>query len=95
MEYDFCTEDCPSHIPCPLEIGFISDYIFFFQPTSYVAHLIGHEGSGSLLSYLRANGWCNMLGAGPGEGAKGFGFFTVTVDLTKEGEGEGGGGEGE
>ena len=57
------------------------------QPSSYVAHLIGHEGAGSLLSYLRAKGWCNLLEAGPLNGAKGFMFFDVNVDLTEEGEG--------
>lgn len=58
----------------------------------YVAHLIGHEGKGSLLSLLRARGWCNDLLAGPSMGAKGFMFFIVTVDLTENGEGKVGGG---
>ncbi len=57
------------------------------QPSSYVAHLIGHEGTGSLLSYLKGRGWCNFLEAGPSHGAKGFMFFMVMVDLTEEGEG--------
>lgn len=52
-----------------------------------MAHLIGHEGSGSLLSYLKAKGWCNFLEAGPAGGAKGFMFFCVNVDLTEDGEG--------
>lgn len=54
-------------------------------PDNYLAHLIGHEGPGSLLSELRRRGWCNSLVGGPRHGAKGFGFFTVTVDLTLEG----------
>lgn len=54
-----------------------------------MAHLIGHEGGGSLLSHLRAKGWCNFLEAGPSLGAKGFMFFGISVDLTEEGEGEG------
>lgn len=62
-------------------------FVFHSQPSSYVAHLIGHEGQGSLLSYLRTRGWCNVLGAGPMGGAKGFMFFCVSVDLTEDGEG--------
>ena len=54
----------------------------------YVAHLIGHEGKGSLLSLLRDRGWCSTLNAGPSLGAKGFMFFMVNVDLTEDGEGE-------
>ncbi len=54
-----------------------------------MAHLIGHEGSGSLLSHLKARGWCNILEAGPASGAKGFMFFSVNVDMTEEGEGKG------
>uniref|UniRef100_A0A8D9BMR4 Insulin-degrading enzyme n=5 Tax=Cacopsylla melanoneura TaxID=428564 RepID=A0A8D9BMR4_9HEMI len=54
-------------------------------PDSYLAHLIGHEGPGSLLSELRKRSWCNSLVGGPRHGAKGFAFFTVTVDLTLDG----------
>jgi len=56
------------------------------DPTLYVAHLIGHEGPGSLLSYLKSKGWCNTLSAGPSAGAKGYMFFSVAMDLTEEGE---------
>ncbi|CAL7937409.1 unnamed protein product [Xylocopa violacea] len=54
-------------------------------PARYVAHLLGHEGEGSLLSSLKAKGWCNSLGAGKRLGARGFSFFVVFVDLTEEG----------
>lgn len=63
-------------------------WFYSTQPSSYVAHLIGHEGQGSLLSYLRTQGWCNFLGAGPVGGAKGFMFFSINVDLTADGEGD-------
>lgn len=64
-------------------------YLFdLLQPSMYLAHLIGHEGNGSLLSLLRTRGWCNELLAGPSEGANGFMFFIVNVDLTEDGEGE-------
>ncbi|XP_017891518.1 insulin-degrading enzyme isoform X2 [Ceratina calcarata] len=56
-------------------------------PARYIAHLLGHEGEGSLLSCLKAKGWCNSLGSGKrsGTSARGFSFFAVFVDLTEEG----------
>lgn len=33
-------------------------------PSRYVAHILGHEGKGSLLSYLIAEGLANSLSAG-------------------------------
>ena len=54
-------------------------------PGQYLAHLIGHEGKGSLLSELKARKWCNSLVAGEKSGAKGFRFFEVGVDLTVDG----------
>ena len=33
----------------------------------YIAHLVGHEGPGSLLSALKKRGWVNDLEAGIGE----------------------------
>ncbi len=61
--------------------------ILYMQPTYYVSHLIGHEGPGSLLSYLKARGWCRNLGAGQRGGAKGFSFFSISMDMTVAGEG--------
>ncbi|XP_063610244.1 insulin-degrading enzyme-like isoform X2 [Penaeus indicus] len=54
-------------------------------PGHYLGHLIGHEGPGSLLSYLKGCGWVNSLVGGQKSGAKGFAFFVVNVDLTEEG----------
>ncbi|XP_048003633.1 insulin-degrading enzyme isoform X2 [Leguminivora glycinivorella] len=54
-------------------------------PGHYLSHLLGHEGPGSLLSELKARGWCNSLVGGTRIGARGFGFFGVQVDLTEEG----------
>lgn len=47
--------------------------------------MIGHEGSGSILSHLKNKGWANAVSAGAGNGAMGFEFFKVNIDLTKEG----------
>ena len=54
-------------------------------PGSYLGHLLGHEGPGSLLSELKSRGWVNTLVGGQKSGSKGFGFFVVNVDLTEEG----------
>ena len=29
----------------------------YIKPDAYVAHLIGHEGKGSILSYIKKKGW--------------------------------------
>lgn len=60
-------------------------FIRSFQPVHYIAHLLGHEGPGSLLSTLKEKGWCNSLVSGKRSAARGFDFFTVYVDLTEEG----------
>ncbi|XP_065556618.1 insulin-degrading enzyme-like [Artemia franciscana] len=54
-------------------------------PTHYIGHLVAHEGTGSLLSFLKKKGWVNSLLAGLKSGGRGFSFFVVNVDLTEEG----------
>ncbi|GAA6001144.1 hypothetical protein JCM10207_007430 [Rhodosporidiobolus poonsookiae] len=51
----------------------------------FISHLVGHEGKGSVLSYLKEKGWANGMSTGAGNGAVGFEFFKVQVDLTQEG----------
>ncbi|KKA31035.1 hypothetical protein TD95_002969 [Thielaviopsis punctulata] len=34
------------------------------QPSRYVTHLVGHEGPGSLMAYLKGKGWVNTLSVG-------------------------------
>eukprot|EP00794_Sanderia_malayensis_P007262 gene7262-8072_t len=58
---------------------------FLSKPDHYVAHLIGHEGDGSLLSVLKKKGWINLLSAGSNKGGKGFMFFIVNMELTDDG----------
>ncbi|KAJ5536000.1 Peptidase M16 core [Penicillium frequentans] len=55
------------------------------QPSRYISHLIGHEGPGSVLSYLKAKGWANGLSAGAMPICPGSAFFTISVRLTPEG----------
>lgn len=45
---------------------------------------MGHEGPGSLLSYLKARGWATDLMAGVLESTSGFALFGVDVRVTEQ-----------
>ena len=49
---------------------------------TYIAHLIGHEGPGSLLSYLKRQGWVNSVTAGSEGELSDYELFQVTISLT-------------
>jgi len=55
------------------------------KPTNYIAYLLGHEGDGSLLSYLKTQGWADTLSAGEGISYRGGASFDITITLTREG----------
>jgi insulysin len=55
------------------------------QSSHYFSHLIGHEGEGSILSYLKEQGWANSLSAGGYTISQGNSTFGVDVDLTEKG----------
>lgn len=55
------------------------------HPGRYLSHLIGHEGPGSILAYLKATGWANGLGAGAMSICPGQGLFSISIQLTEEG----------
>ena len=55
------------------------------QPSRYISHLIGHEGPGSVLAYIKAKGWANALSAGPSPVCPGASFFEVSIRLTEDG----------
>ncbi|KAF7593445.1 Insulinase (Peptidase M16) [Aspergillus hancockii] len=55
------------------------------QPSRYISHLLGHEGPGSILAYVKAKGWANGLSAGDMPICPGSAFFTVSIRLTQEG----------
>ncbi|CAF1145140.1 unnamed protein product [Adineta steineri] len=61
--------------------------IYYCNPESYLSHLIGHEGDGSLLSYLKKLGLATELVSGEKNAAPGFNFFYVYLELTIEGLG--------
>ncbi len=52
---------------------------------AYIGNLVGHEGEGSLLSWLKAQGWALTLGAGEGFDHRGGTTFQVSVELTEAG----------
>ncbi|KAF1997039.1 LuxS/MPP-like metallohydrolase [Amniculicola lignicola CBS 123094] len=55
------------------------------HPSRYLSHLIGHEGPGSILSYIKAKGWATGLGAGGSSLCPGSGLFNISVKLTEVG----------
>ncbi|THG99965.1 hypothetical protein EW026_g2491 [Hermanssonia centrifuga] len=71
-----------------LEVSFPIAYqapLWRYQPGNFVAHFVGHEGPGSLHSYLKNKGWVTELSSGPQPLARGFAMFKVTMHLTNEG----------
>jgi insulysin len=61
------------------------DELYDTDPGHYISHLLGHEGEGSLLSYLKKNGWADDLSCGSYTTCPGSGTFTVSVALTEVG----------
>ncbi len=61
--------------------------IDFYQkkPTQYIGHFLGHEGEGSLLAWLKKQGWGEGLSAGMHSKINNNGAFQVNVSLTEEG----------
>lgn len=56
------------------------------QPSRYLSHLIGHEGPGSIMSYIKSRGWANGLSSGAYSVCPGSpGLFSCQVRLTEEG----------
>lgn len=60
-------------------------YTILFQPSHYISHLISHEGPGSLMSLLKAKGWCNSLYSYSYCGGRGFAIYNISADLTENG----------
>ena len=59
------------------------------KPADHLAHLLGHEATGSILSVLKENGWANSLTAGTGEDgltdASTHALFSIDISLSKRG----------
>eukprot|EP00808_Paulinella_micropora_P011826 g35728.t1 len=56
------------------------------MPQKGLSHLLGHEGPGSVLAYLKAQGWVNELTAGMGIHEPEFGAFSLSLELSIEGQ---------
>jgi insulysin len=58
------------------------------RPSHFIAHIIGYEGAGSLLSYLKASKhWVDSLAVGPTHINAGTELFKISMSLSKEGLG--------
>lgn len=55
------------------------------RPSRYVSHLLGHEGKGSLHSYLNNQGWIEGLSAGASMRMADCEVYRVSISLTEEG----------
>lgn len=59
------------------------------KPADYIAHLLGHEASGSVLSSLKHRGWAMGCNAGTGDDgesdASTHALFTFQISLSKSG----------
>jgi insulysin len=61
------------------------EYLYESQPSRYISHLIGHEGPGSIMAYIKTKGWANGLSAGAYPIAPGSpGCFDCNIRLTEE-----------
>jgi insulysin len=56
-----------------------------YKLISFLAHLLGDEGPGSLLAFLKDNGWVNQLSAGGGIDGSNYKDFTLSFELTEQG----------
>jgi insulysin len=71
-----------------MEISFPLDWqapLWRSKPGSFFADVIGHEGPGSLNSYLKDKGWITGLVSGQQALARGFAMFRVTLYMTAAG----------
>ena len=55
------------------------------KPSQYIAHMLGHEGPRSLLSFLKRKGWANTLGSSTNDVLSDFETFEIVVGLTSAG----------
>ncbi len=56
-----------------------------YKIISFLAHLLGDEGAGSLLSVLKTEDWVNALNAGGGIDGSNYKDFTIAYELTQQG----------
>ncbi|WP_426358056.1 insulinase family protein [Pseudocolwellia sp. HL-MZ19] len=62
------------------------DHLYKNKPESILAHLLGHEGIGSILALLKEKHWVLGLTAGSGINGSNFKDFNISFQLTEQGE---------
>ncbi|TRX57377.1 insulinase family protein [Thalassomonas sp. M1454] len=62
------------------------DDVYKEKPITYLSYLIGHEGEGSILSYLKKRQWAMALTSGGGVNGSNFKDFNISIRLTEQGE---------
>ncbi|KAJ7085711.1 Metalloenzyme, LuxS/M16 peptidase-like protein [Mycena belliarum] len=71
-----------------LEIAFPIEWqppFWRHKPMNFISHFVGHEGPGSVHSYLKNKGWITGLSCAPQNLARGLSMFKVTAYLTIDG----------
>ena len=58
------------------------------KPGRQLGFILGHEGKGSLLSYLKDKGWAMSLSGGAGSVTKEYGWANIRIGLTPKGQNE-------
>ncbi|MBT3607176.1 MAG: hypothetical protein HN815_01405 [Candidatus Marinimicrobia bacterium] len=72
-----------------LEISFAipsTRQMYESKPGRQLGFILGHEGKGSLLSYLKDKGWAQTLSAGARPETKEYGTATIRIGLTPKGQ---------
>ncbi len=62
----------------------VKEYVYE-KPLSYLGHILGYEGAGSVLSVLKSKGWAEGLSAGGDNQSPDHSTFTISITLTPEG----------
>ena len=59
--------------------------LYLTKPLRLLSHCVGHEGPGSILSYLKKQGWGTELSAGTGTQSQYFSLFEISIKLSEDG----------
>ncbi|EPJ44407.1 MAG: hypothetical protein OFPII_35120 [Osedax symbiont Rs1] len=89
----------PQQLPVELQVKTIKDFrllsltfptpstkaLFKIKPLSYLGALIGYEGDGSLIAYLKERGYANGLSTMPSHESAVESSFRTSINLTEKG----------
>lgn len=68
-----------------LEITYDEMTQYKYKPSTFLSHIFGHEGKGSILAKLKALGWASNLSAGNTSNCYTYELFEIQMVLTDEG----------